>query len=228
MASRKEGVISGDQEAKRRRLKSLKEDRGFKRAKSNSKISTKRLAEWVLHARLGDVYLSGSHAFWWMAGSSQWTVSQSLHTPSAWSLHSVARAEYSWAMIFFLCCVCVLVTQSCLTLCDPTHCIPPGSSVRGVSQARILEWVAIPFSGDLPNPGIKAGSPELQADSLPPEPPGKPHFKKFISWLLWVSVAAWRLSLVAADGGYSLVVCRLLNAVAFLVSEHSLQTHWIQ
>ena len=148
--------------------------------------------------------------------------------PSAWSLHSVARAEYYWAMIFFIYCVCVLVTQSCLTLCDPMRCILPGSSVHGVSQARILEWVAIPFSGDLHNPGIKPGSPELQADSLPPEPPGKPHFKKFISWLLGVSVAAWRLSLVAADGGYSVVVCRLLSAVAFLVSEHRLQTHWIQ
>ena len=41
----------------------------------------------------------------------------------------------------------MLVTQSCLTLCDPMDCIPPGSSVHGILQARILEWVAIPFSG---------------------------------------------------------------------------------
>ena len=40
----------------------------------------------------------------------------------------------------------VLVTQSCLTLCDPMDCSPPGSSVHGILQARILEWVAIPFS----------------------------------------------------------------------------------
>ena len=40
----------------------------------------------------------------------------------------------------------VLVTKSCPTLCDPMDCSPPGSSVRGISQARILEWVAIPFS----------------------------------------------------------------------------------
>ena len=39
----------------------------------------------------------------------------------------------------------VLVTQSCLTLCDPMDCSPPGSSVHGILQARILEWVAIPF-----------------------------------------------------------------------------------
>ena len=41
---------------------------------------------------------------------------------------------------------CVLVAQSCLTLCDPMDCSPPGSSVHGILQARILEWVAIPFS----------------------------------------------------------------------------------
>ena len=40
----------------------------------------------------------------------------------------------------------VLVTQSCLTLCDPMDCSPPGSSVHGVLKARILEWVASPFS----------------------------------------------------------------------------------
>ena len=53
---------------------------------------------------------------------------------------------------------------------------PPGSSLQGISQTRILEWVAISFSpspGDLSNPGIKAVSPALQADSLSSEPPGK-------------------------------------------------------
>ena len=41
----------------------------------------------------------------------------------------------------------VLVAQSCLTLCDPVDCSsPPGSSVHGILQAIILEWVAIPFS----------------------------------------------------------------------------------
>ena len=41
---------------------------------------------------------------------------------------------------------CVLVAQSCLTLCDPMDCSPPGSSVHEIFQARILEWVAISFS----------------------------------------------------------------------------------
>ena len=60
----------------------------------------------------------------------------------------------------------VLVTQSCLTLCDPMDCDLPSSSVHEISQARILEWVAIPSPGDLPNPGIQPTSLALQADSL--------------------------------------------------------------
>ena len=49
----------------------------------------------------------------------------------------------------------------------------PGFSVHGILQARIQAWVASPSPGDLPDPGIKAGSPALQADSLTYEPPGK-------------------------------------------------------
>ena len=44
-----------------------------------------------------------------------------------------------------------------------------------ILQARILEWVAMPSSGDLPNPGIEPRSPTLQADSLLSEPPGRPY-----------------------------------------------------
>jgi len=66
-----------------------------------------------------------------------------------------------------------LATRSCLTLCKPMECSPPDSSVHGISQARILEWVAISFSRDLPKPWIEPASPvspALQADSLPAEP----------------------------------------------------------
>ena len=64
------------------------------------------------------------------------------------------------------------VAQSCpwLSLCDPVACSPPSSSVHGVFQARILEWVAFPLLGIFP-PLV---SPTLQADSLPSGPPGKP------------------------------------------------------
>ena len=56
---------------------------------------------------------------------------------------------------------------------SPLSCVqlfgPHDYTVRGILQARILEWVAFPFPGDLPNPGIKPRSPALQADSLPAE-----------------------------------------------------------
>ena len=45
-----------------------------------------------------------------------------------------------------VCCCCCLVTKSCPILCNPMGCSPPVSSVYGISQARILEWVAISFS----------------------------------------------------------------------------------
>ena len=51
------------------------------------------------------------------------------------------------------------VTQSCPTLCDPMDCNLSGSSVHGIFQARVQEWVAISFSRDLPHPGIEPGSP---------------------------------------------------------------------
>ena len=69
------------------------------------------------------------------------------------------------------------VAQSSPTLCNPMDCNLPGSSVHGIFQARrVLEWVAISFSRgeNLSNPGNKPGSPTLQADALPSEPPGKP------------------------------------------------------
>ena len=43
------------------------------------------------------------------------------------------------------------VYQSCPTLSDPMDCSPPGSSVHGIFQARVLEWGAIAFSGLIPN-----------------------------------------------------------------------------
>ena len=69
---------------------------------------------------------------------------------------------------------CVLVTQSCLTLCGPMDPSLPGSSVHGLLQARILEYGAISFSRDLLKPGIEPGSPALQVDSLLSGPSRKP------------------------------------------------------
>ena len=61
------------------------------------------------------------------------------------------------------------MAQSCLTFCDPMD-----YTVHGILQAKILEWVAFPFSRGSSSPGIEPRSPSLQADSLPTEPQGKP------------------------------------------------------
>ena len=55
---------------------------------------------------------------------------------------------YLFFFMFYLCekCMRAKLLQSCPTLCDPMDCSPPGSSVHGILQARILEWVAIPSS----------------------------------------------------------------------------------
>ena len=84
-------------------------------------------------------------------------------------------------------CVCMLVAQSRPTFCSPMDCSPPGSSACGILQVRILEWVRFPPPRDLPDPGIELGSPALQADSLPSEPPGKtPCFLLFLLWFNYI------------------------------------------
>ena len=75
--------------------------------------------------------------------------------PKTLKLTSVNPAGvHGWASESPCVCVCVCVcvlslcvcAQSCLTLCSPINCSPPGSSVHGTFQARILQWVAISFS----------------------------------------------------------------------------------
>ena len=75
--------------------------------------------------------------------------------------------------------------QSCLTLADSMDCSLPGSSVHGILPARTLERVAIPFSRGSSRPGIEPEFSALQADSLPPEPPGKPNLHSNLSFLIW-------------------------------------------
>ena len=54
---------------------------------------------------------------------------------------------YNYNFCVYMCvCVCVLLVQLCPVLCDRTDCSLPGSSVLGIFQARILEWITIPFS----------------------------------------------------------------------------------
>ena len=85
--------------------------------------------------------------------------------------------------------MCAKSLHSYLTLCDPMDCTLPGSSVHGILQARILEWVAMPSSRDLSNPGIEPASPvvpSLQAGSLSLSHWGSPrHTIGSNSWTPW-------------------------------------------
>ena len=65
---------------------------------------------------------------------------------------------------------CCSVTKWWLTFCDPMECSMPGSSVHGISQARILEWVAISF----PDQGSNSSLLHWQVDSLPLSHQGSP------------------------------------------------------
>ena len=72
---------------------------------------------------------------------------------------------------------CCFVPQSCLTLCYPMDCSPPGSSVHGSSLGQEY-WSGLPFPslGDLPDPGIEPRSPALTGRFFTTEPPGKPRY----------------------------------------------------
>ena len=72
-------------------------------------------------------------------------------------MFSLAVKEYKY--------FCVKVAQSCPNLSYPMDCSPPDSSVHGILQARIVEWLPVPSPADLPNPGIEPVSPALQTDS---------------------------------------------------------------
>ena len=76
-------------------------------------------------------------------------------------------------------CVCVCVLSVMLDSCDPMDPSPPGSSVHGIFQTRILEWVPFPAPGDLLNPGIKTASPlspALAGGFFATAPPEKPRW----------------------------------------------------
>ena len=66
------------------------------------------------------------------------------------------------------------IIQSCLTLCNPLDYSPTGSSVHGILQARILEWVAIPFSRGSSWPRDRTHVSSIACGFFTTEPPGKP------------------------------------------------------
>ena len=83
--------------------------------------------------------------------------------------------------------MCAKSLQSCLILCDPMDCSPPGSSVHGILQAIKLECVAMPYPpGDLPNSGIKPSLLCLRHWQVGSLPLVLPRLSKFRSHFLWV------------------------------------------
>ena len=84
-------------------------------------------------------------------------------------------------------CCCCFVDKSCPSLCDPMDCSPPGSSVHGICQARILEWVAISFSGGSSQSRMEPASLALIGRFFTPEPPGKPQSMTLLLLLLLLS-----------------------------------------
>ena len=71
--------------------------------------------------------------------------------------------------------VVIIVSLLCPTLYDPMDCSPPDFSAHGISQSRILEWVVISSTGDLPDPRIEPTSPALAGRFFSTKLPGKPH-----------------------------------------------------
>ena len=81
----------------------------------------------------------------------------------------------------------MLCAQSCPTLCNPMDSSLPGSSVPGISQARILKWVAIPFSRESSQPRDQTKSlvsPALAGEFFTMAPPGKPNINPNYSLIL--------------------------------------------
>ena len=66
-----------------------------------------------------------------------------------------------------------MYAQSCLTLCDPLDCSPPGSSLHRIFQARILNWVTISFSRDSSQSRDQTRVSWIADSSLPAKPSGK-------------------------------------------------------
>ena len=75
------------------------------------------------------------------------------------------------------CWMKVLVAQSCLTLCNPMDCRPPGSSVHGIFQARILDWAAISFSRGPSWPRNQTHVSCTAGRFFTTEPPGKTRWR---------------------------------------------------
>ena len=124
------------------------------------------------------------------------------------------------------------VAQSCPTLCDPIDCSLPGSSVHGIFQAIVLEWIAISFSRGSSQPRARTRVFHI-VDRHFTVWATRCYLDRFLKlinfWLLWIFVCFARAFFSCGEWGLLFVaVRRLLIAVASLVAEHRLCVHGLQ
>ena len=129
----------------------------------------------------------GAHLFVWVKTVKKGGSSVVIVDPTgvAWTLHflPIHFPSSSWDLTYggWKWGCCCSVAKLCPTLCDPIGWSMPGSSVYGIIQSRILEWVAS-TPGDLPDPGLKRVSPALAGDV------GIDHVS---DWMSYNSVQSW-------------------------------------
>ena len=113
---------------------------GSQRVGHDWATNTFTLQMYILQAFLGNITI------WWV-------FSLYIKYPFQRASHLSLLSHFSpwsiiqfWHYLIYRCWCCCLVAKSCTAVCNPMDYIPPGSSVHGISQAKILEWGAIPFS----------------------------------------------------------------------------------
>ena len=92
-------------------------------------------------------------AIFWNTSISVWFIMSEIH----WPLFSLSHLAESVGISHCPCLAHCMHTQMCASLCDPMDCSPPGSPVHGISQARILQWVAISSSRGSSRPRDQTG-----------------------------------------------------------------------
>ena len=148
-------------------------------AKSRARLSdfTSTFMHWRRKWQPTPVFFPGeSQGQRSLVGCRLWGCTDSDMTEATWQQQQQQRYLYPWTS-FLLLTLCVYsVAQSCPTHCDPLDCSPPGSSVHGVFQARILEWVVFSFSMGSSQPRGRTHvtpSPALAIRFFTAAPPGK-------------------------------------------------------
>ena len=107
--------------------------------------------------------------------TSQFFTSERPGKPHTGGIHVLQLFLFAFLLLICLACLRAKSLQSCLTLCNPMDCSPPGSSVHGILQARILAWVARSSSRGSSQPRDRIHFFSVSCiGTLPLAPPGKP------------------------------------------------------